>query len=56
MTECVETECVETECVCVYKQCQTYLVPGERASPLSFCCLNVFTFLSVNIKDFYCAF
>lgn len=23
---------------------------------LSFCCLNVFTFLSVNIKDFYCAF
>lgn len=28
---------------------------GEDAR-LSFCCLNVFTFLSVNIKDFYCAF
>lgn len=29
---------------------------GRARPPLSFCCLNVFTFLSVNIKDFYCAF
>lgn len=38
------------------EQCQAYLVQGEKSSSSRSCCLNVFTFLSVNMEDLYRAF